>query len=109
MHLARAVPVVFLFAPATPTVEVRTFRFREAVLEVAAGDVVHWTNRDRISHTVTGGTPERPDSSFDGRLQGAGSEFVHRFDIPGTYTYFCARHRFMRGEIRVVPHPHGAS
>ena len=110
MHLVRpALSLVMLLAPSERTVELRTFRYRDAVVEVVRGDAVRWTNRDRIAHTVTEGTPDRPGLAFDGVLDGEGGEFVHRFDRPGTYPYFCARHRFMRGEVRVVPTPHGAS
>jgi hypothetical protein len=29
-----------------------------------------WTNRDRIAHTVTAGTPERPETAFSAVLDG---------------------------------------
>ena len=110
MRLARlAVPLLLLFDPSDRTVELRTFRYGEPAVEIVAGATVRWINRDAIEHTVTAGRPDRPDPAFDAPLAGAGSEFVHRFDTPGTFPYFCARHRFMRGEVRVVPNPHGAS
>ena len=89
-------------------VELRTFRFRDPVIEISAGEEVRWTNRDAIAHTVTSGTPAHPDTLFDGRLEHAGAGFAHRFDQAGTYPYFCARHRFMRGHVRVIPHSNGA-
>jgi plastocyanin len=98
---------LLLVAPGAE-VELRTFRFRDPVIEVAAGETVRWINRDAIAHTVTSGMPDRPDTLFDGRLERAGEGFAHRFDRAGTYPYFCARHRFMRGHVRVVPHSNGA-
>lgn len=89
------------------TVVVRTFQFQEARLDLPAGARVVWTNRDAVEHTVTSGIPDRPDGRFQGRLPEAGATFRHRFDRPGVYPYFCARHPFMRGEIRVVPATHG--
>jgi plastocyanin len=97
-----------LTMPPGAEVELRTFRFRDPAIEITAGDAVRWINRDAIAHTVTSGTPDRPDSLFEGRLEHAGAGFAHRFDRAGTYPYFCARHRFMRGHVRVVPHPNGA-
>ncbi|MFL5493760.1 MAG: plastocyanin/azurin family copper-binding protein [Gemmatimonadales bacterium] len=41
-------------------------------------------------------------------MTGKGSSFGHRFDRAGTYRYYCDRHHFMRGEIRVVPDANGA-
>jgi plastocyanin len=90
-------------------VRVHTFQFSQASLEVPAGTEVDWFNGDAIEHTVTSGVPDSADGAFAGRLADSGAVFRHRFDRPGTYPYFCERHHFMRGEIRVVPHTHGES
>ena len=90
-------------------VEVHTFQFTQPSLEIPAGTEVVWSNRDAIEHTVTSGAPDSADGGFAGRLADSGAVFRHRFDRPGTYRYFCERHHFMRGKIRVVPHPHGES
>ena len=84
-------------------VEVRTFQFREPRLEIPVGTQVVWSNQDEIEHTVTSGVPDSADGAFAGRLAGKGSTLGHRFDRAGTYRYYCDRHHFMRGEIRVVP------
>ena len=97
-------------ADVRPTpVEVRTFQFRAPTIEVPAGTEVVWSNRDAIEHTVTSGVPDSADGAFDGRLADTGATFRHVFDRAGTYRYFCDRHRFMRGEIRVVSTTHGES
>ncbi|MBI3014966.1 MAG: cupredoxin domain-containing protein [Candidatus Tectomicrobia bacterium] len=83
------------------SVTIQTFQFRPALLEVKAGTRVTWTNQDDILHTITSGTPESPDSRFNGRLQGKGSTFSFTFTQAGTYSYFCTRHNSMRGQIRV--------
>lgn len=82
-------------------VDVRLFRFQPIQLTVKAGTEVAWTNGDDIEHTVTSGTPEKRDVRFDLRLRGKGSSSSIVFPEPGTYSYFCDRHQFMRGEIRV--------
>ena len=96
-------------AAPSATVEVRTFQFSQPTLEVTVGTEVVWSNRDAIEHTVTSGAPDSADGGFAGRLADSGAVYRHRFDRHGTYRYFCERHHFMRGEIRVVSHTHGES
>ena len=84
-------------------VTIKTFAFGPKTLEVPVGTSVVWTNADDIEHTVTSGTPERPDSAFDHPLGTRGASATVRFDSVGTWSYFCKRHSFMRGEIRVTP------
>ena len=90
------------------TVDIRSFGFRNAAIEVPVGTRVTWTNRDAVEHTVTSGVADSSDGRFTGTLHGAGATFSHTFDQAGTYRYFCDRHHFMRGEIRVVPDTNGA-
>jgi plastocyanin len=90
-------------------VEVRTFQFRDATIEVPIGTEVVWSNRDAIEHTVTSGAPDSANGAFAGRMADSGARFSHVFDQLGTYGYFCDRHHFMRGQIRVVPLTHGES
>ncbi len=82
-------------------VTIRVFQFQPGQLDVKAGSQVTWTNQDDIEHTVTSGTPEKPDGRFNTRMPGKGATFNFTFTQPGTYTYFCNRHQSMRGEIRV--------
>jgi plastocyanin len=88
-------------APSSPRVEVQLFRFRPARLEVPSGAPVRWTNRDDITHTITAGTPEAPQTAFRLVLGGRGAIADETFAERGTYPYFCERHHHMRGEIRV--------
>jgi len=88
---------------ATPEdgVAVQLFKFRPDRADIKAGTRVTWTNQDEITHTVTAGTPDKPDPAFDFRLAGKGTTAAFEFARPGTFTYFCARHPAMRGEIHV--------
>lgn len=90
-------------------VEIRTFQFSRTSLDVPLGTEVIWSNHDAVEHTVTSGVPDSADGAFAGRLTDSGVVFRYRFDRPGTYRYFCERHHFMRGEIRVLSHTHGES
>jgi len=92
---------VTLSMAAAPTVNVRVFQFRPGQIEVAANTDVLWINDDDIQHTITSGTPERPDGRFDLKLADKGARASVKLDRPGVYPYFCSRHQQMRGEIRV--------
>ena len=116
MRLARQFWMVSLlpltgFAPQRPapdgSVAIQVFQFQPAGLEIQTGDSVTWTNGDEIEHTVTSGTGETADGGFAGVLAGKGTSFTHVFSQPGVYGYFCDRHHFMRGEIRVLPRKAG--
>jgi plastocyanin len=85
-------------------VELRTFEYRPARLEVVVGTRVTWTNQDATLHTVTSGTPEAAAPDFDAPLREKGS-FAHTFTKAGSYPYHCARHPFMRGEVHVTAKP----
>lgn len=83
-------------------VKVALFRFQPATLEVPAGTTVTWRNDDQIVHTVTAGVPGAPADDFDEELADKGSTASVKFDEPGSYKYFCARHpEAMRAEVTV--------
>jgi plastocyanin len=65
---------------------------------VQTGDAVTWTNMDDVSHTVTA-----DNGAFDSGAFGAGASFQLTAGPPGTYTYFCEIHPFMKGTLTVTP------
>jgi plastocyanin len=95
----------------TATVVMELVAFEPEQLEVEAGTTVTWEQRDVGDHTVTSGTVEQgaagvtgqPDDRFESGRLSTDDSFEHRFDEPGTYSYFCSLHpATMRGEIRVT-------
>lgn len=82
-------------------VTIQAFVFEPSRLEVATGTEVTWTNEDETEHTVTAGTPEKVEATFDQALAAAGDTFAFTFAAPGTYPYFCRRHSSITGEIVV--------
>ena len=74
----------------------RDMAFRPLRIQVAAGTTVVWTNSDAMVHTVT---------SDDGRWSSGaiepGATWRRRFDRPGTYTFHCTPHPFMKGVVVV--------
>jgi plastocyanin len=81
-----------------PTVTIDNFAFAPALVVIAPGTKVTWTNKDEEPHTVTsadGGT------TFKSEALDTGDKFSFTFDKPGTYKYFCSIHPHMIGTIVV--------
>ena len=69
---------------------------------VAAGVEVVWTNLDLAPHTVT---YDGPGGRVDSGSMGQGQRWATRFDLPGTYEYYCRLHPGMTGTIVVDARP----
>ena len=82
-------------------VTVKLFQFQPGRLEVTRGTAVTWTNQDDIRHTVTSGTPQKRDTTFNAELAAKGAIARVTFAEAGVFPYFCDRHQSMRGEIHV--------
>jgi plastocyanin len=90
-------------APVGATVDMdNLMRFLPDTVRIAAGESVRWRNGSDIVHTVTAdpdlaelaGSVRLPVgvAAFDSGDLHPGEEFVHVFDEPGEYTYFCIPH-----------------
>jgi len=108
LHLKRFSPwfhrspkPVTLGAPAgaaiAAQVDMASVKFAGETVTISAGQAVRWTNRDPVEHTVTFDGAAEPGSPV---IPPNGS-YVHRFDKPGTYTYHCTPHPFMKGTVIV--------
>lgn len=83
-------------AAAPLAVSIAGFAFAPATLHVPVGGSVTWTNNDAVTHTVT------PDAGgIDAHELAPGAGFTQTFTSPGTYSYHCAIHPFMKGSIVV--------
>lgn len=85
------------------------FAYAPERAEVITGDTVIWFwDGPDTDHSVTAdaGQAERFDSD-PGRTpeHRVNDAFAHRFTQPGTFTYFCTVHSFMRGEVVVRGEP----
>lgn len=74
------------------------FTYDPDPLTVAVGDTVTWTNEDDFAHTVTS-QDEGPLDSGD--IEGGGT-FEATFDTAGTFSYVCAIHPNMSGDVEVA-------
>lgn len=69
-------------------------------LAIPQGSTVTFTNLDQVKHNVFSVTP---GDSFDLGYQSAQQSETHRFDHPGMVLISCHVHRYMRGNVLVIP------
>ncbi len=100
---------------ATP-VDIGGFAFSPQTVNVTAGDVVFWTWKGPdTNHSVTGSGPGKTFDSDPRKGPGevpshpVGDGFGEQFTEPGTYTYVCKNHDFMRGSIVVAADTSGGA
>jgi len=79
------------------SVSIDNFNFSPAVITVAPGTTVHWTNRDDIPHTVV----SDDKTTFKSKVMDTDEQFSFTFTKPGTYSYFCSIHPKMTGKVVV--------
>jgi len=77
-------------------IEIDNFKFGVVALEVAAGTIVTWTNRDDVPHTVVSTTKVFKSPALD-----TGESFSYTFKDAGTFEYYCGLHPRMTGKIVV--------
>lgn len=81
---------------ATATIVIQDFVFNPNTITLNVGDSVTWINQDGATlHSTT------QDTNLWSSDLGQGGSFSFTFNNPGTYTYFCRFHQFMRGKIDV--------
>ena len=74
----------------------RDMTFRPLRIQVAAGATVIWSNSDAMVHTLTS-----DDGQWSSGAIEPGTTWRRRFDRPGTYTFHCTPHPFMKGVVVV--------
>ncbi len=86
-------------APAGTPVKlaIKNFAFKPPTITVAAGTKVTFTNEDKTAHTAT----STANGAFDTGTINPGHSATVVLKKPGTYTYFCQFHAFMRGTVIV--------
>lgn len=89
-------------ARAAAVVDMGFESFTPATVTIKAGQLVEWRNTSPITHSVSfdpqaamkAGDAALPSGvqSFASGDIAAGDVYVHAFDTPGTYHYFCTHH-----------------
>ena len=81
---------------AADLIEISDFEYAPDAVTVPAGTTVTWRNYDKAPHTATA-----DNGLFDtGDLDRGDSKGIS-FDEPGTYSYFCRFHPFMKATVEV--------
>lgn len=80
----------------TVFVPMRDIAFAQPIVTIRRGQVVVWTNRDPVIHTVTS-----DDGVWDSGVLREGERFVRRFEQAGRYPYHCIPHPQMRAVVVV--------
>jgi uncharacterized protein (TIGR03118 family) len=84
-------------APPAPTpVQIAGFRFTPVTFDIAAGTQVIWTNKDNTAHDVTA-----DDKQYSSTALQTDDTYSRTFTTPGTYTYHCSIHPFMKATVVV--------
>jgi plastocyanin len=78
------------------SVAVSGYAFHPATITVAPGAKIEFTNHDQTAHTATS-----TKTAFDTGTLKPGQSATVTVTKPGTYTYYCQFHAFMRGTIVV--------
>jgi plastocyanin len=93
-------PVSLPAAAAAPakaqSIQIHNFAFAPAVLTVARGTTITWTNADEDPHTVTA-----TGRAFHSAALDTGNRFSFTFNTPGEFAYFCSLHPHMTGKVVV--------
>jgi plastocyanin len=87
----------------TITVDITNFVFVQEAIEINVGDTVEWVNNDATRHTITSGTDDTADGTFDSGDVEAGDSFSFTFTEAGDFAYFCDIHPTMTGTVTVAP------
>lgn len=83
---------------AAATIAIDNFSFTPALLPVAAGTVVTWTNHDDIPHSIV-----CPALGFHSHVLDSDEAFPFQFLQAGSFDYFCSLHPHMKGRVVVGP------
>jgi LPXTG-motif cell wall-anchored protein len=83
-------------AAASGSVTIADFTFTPATITVNQGDTVAWNNNGPTPHSATAN-----DGSFDTGILKKGETSSHTFNQPGSFSYFCKPHPFMKATVVV--------
>lgn len=87
-------------ATATNAVEIKDYAFSPATITVKKGTKVTWTNQDSVQHDVMSDKTDVAGPSSE--LLAKGQSYSYTFDTPGTYTYHCSPHPYMKAKVIVT-------
>lgn len=84
-------------AAGSASVTILDFRFSPDSTTVNVGDTVSWFNEGPTPHSATA-----DEGSFDTGILKKGQSGSHTFTEPGTFSYHCTPHPWMKATVKVV-------
>ena len=84
-------------AAASGSVTIADFTFTPGTITINQGDTVTWNNNGPTPHSATAN-----DGSFDTGILKKGQSSSHTFNQPGSFSYFCKPHPFMKATVVVA-------
>lgn len=85
-------------AVATNAVSISGDAYHPAVITLRVGETVTWTQQDRDPHDVLMTAP----AGLRSPILLKGQTYTHTFTAPGSYSYTCSVHPYMRGKVIVT-------
>lgn len=86
------------WAAVPAAIGIDNFTFKPAMLTVAVGTAVTWTNHDDIPHTIV---VADPGQALKSPVLDTDNAFTFTFVKAGIYKYFCSLHPHMQGTVSV--------
>lgn len=86
--------------PKKHIIKIQNFEFDPVSVNIQAGDMITWVNRDIAPHTATAN-----DKSWDTGTLKTGQSKTIKFMKTMTNPYFCRFHPNMKAEINIVSEP----
>ena len=83
------------------TIAIKNFAISPENLTIKTGTTITWLNEDDAVHQIE--SDSKVQGVFVSDSLAYGQSFTFTFTQPGTYTYHCAYHPTMKGEIIVKP------
>jgi plastocyanin len=93
---SRGVAGSVIMPPGVGTNQGANFIPATITLVIGYNDTLNFVNKDTVVHTVTA-----TDNSFNSEDIKAGGTYSHQFTTPGTYTYYCLYHPWMKATVIV--------
>ena len=89
------------------SVDLVAFHARPERVEITTGMTVTWVNKELFDYPLMSGRHEikADDGSFVSPAMAPGTRWAHRFLLPGTFTYHCAHHPDLGGQVVVTGPP----
>lgn len=84
-------------APQSASVAISGYAFHPVSVTVAKGAKITFTNKDQTAHTAT----STQAGAFDTGTLKSGASKILTLSKPGTYSYYCQFHAFMKATVTV--------